>query len=155
MTSEEKTQVERLFALLDDYRRGSHWVHAFHDKVVTETRAALAATAVPSAESNQGREDRLRRERFQRELAEPSAHVNLTPDGTTVVNPSKPFAYAPDARRAELLAAMEKVVRVFAQHIRTSPKFEGQLTTPADNGLLGRVAQDLENLDVAALLEAK
>jgi len=39
-----------------------------------------------------------------------------------------------------------------AWHVRNSPKFEGVFTTPADNGLLGRVAQDIENLDLDAII---
>ena len=46
----------------------------------------------------------------------------------------------------------EAVREQIARHIRMSPRFEGQLTTPNDNGLLGRVAQEIENLDLAAVV---
>lgn len=59
---------------------------------------------------------------------------------------------APAPEPSERMMLVAEAVRAHvAHHIRTSPKFEGQLTTPADNGLLGRVAQDVENIDRNAI----
>lgn len=59
---------------------------------------------------------------------------------------------APTREPSERMMLVAEAVRAHvAHHIRTSPKFEGQLTTPADNGLLGRVAQDVENIDRNAI----
>ena len=58
-----------------------------------------------------------------------------------------------DIQRDHDRALAEWVRERIARHIRVSPRFEGQLTTPANNGLLGRVAQDIENLDLDALLK--
>ena len=56
---------------------------------------------------------------------------------------------------AELRRVAEAVRDWCSHHIRNSPRFEGVITTPSDNGLLGRVAQDIENIDLDVLLEGK
>jgi len=65
------------------------------------------------------------------------------------------LASAPSAEPTPHEAYMrvaEAVRETCALHLRMSPRFEGVLTTPNDNGVLGRAAQDLENLDLAAVV---
>jgi len=63
------------------------------------------------------------------------------------------LASAPSTEpRGAYMRVAEAVRETCARHLRMSPRFEGVLTTPNDNGVLGRAAQDLENLDLAAVV---